>query len=133
MNNSKNLKIYYAHHILKYYTPIENYEKNIIKHEFDCNVHTLINPSDIEFFTNSENEIMKKCLQYVSESDIIVFSTYSGIVGKGVYQEINHAIELNKEIFVIEGDKLIICENRKIKWKLTNNNNKFYAVLEQYR
>lgn len=83
------MKIYYAHHIWKYGTKIEEYELNLIKKTFPN--ATIFNPSIDINQTGNEELIMKRCLDEVSKSDMVVFSSMNGCIGFGVFQEINCA------------------------------------------
>ena len=50
-------KIYYAHHLWKYNTPIEEYELNVINRYFPY--HTIINPNGHIEQGIEESKIMK--------------------------------------------------------------------------
>ena len=81
--------VYYAHHLWKYNTPIEEYEIGLIIKAFP-NV-AIINPNtDIEQ-GREEAKIMCDCLSAVSKCDAVVFSDLDGAVGKGVYEEVGNA------------------------------------------
>ena len=83
------MKIYYAHHLWKYNTLIEEYEIELIREAFPD--ATVINPNtDIELGQDEET-IMRKCITSVKSCDAIVFSSLSGVIGKGVFDEISNA------------------------------------------
>lgn len=102
---NRRLKIYYAHHQWKYGTKIEDYEMDIIKAYFPN--AWIFNPSTgLSIEGRTEDDIMKECLERVRRSDIVVFSSVDGVVGKGVYQEVEEA-EINyKPVFYIHRDTL---------------------------
>lgn len=99
------LQIYYAHHQWKYDTKIEEYEMNLINAYFPKSC--IFNPSsDLTIKGRTEKDIMKECLKRVRQSDIIVFSSVDGCVGKGVYQEVKEAYKNYKPVFYIYKDML---------------------------
>ena len=99
------LKIYYAHHQWKYGTKIEDYEMDIIKAYFPN--AWIFNPSEgLSTEGRTEEDIMKECLERVRRSDIVVFSSVDGVVGKGVYQEVKEAHINYKPVFYIHRDRL---------------------------
>ena len=82
------MKIYYAHHIWKYGTPIEVFEMSVIKNGFDFeDEFEIVNPRDVLSQDISEGEIMKQALLVIDQCDALVFSTISGMVGHGVFNE----------------------------------------------
>lgn len=98
------MKIYYAHHIWKYGTEIEKYELNLIKKIFPNS--DIFNPSiDIDQ-TKSEDEIMEDCFDAVSESDIVIFSSMNGCIGRGVFREIRFAYQNNIKVGYLFADKI---------------------------
>jgi hypothetical protein len=96
--------VYYAHHQWKYGTKVEEYELNLIKRYFPN--ATIFNPSTDIKTIGSEQEIMKECLETVDNSDIIVFSSMDGVIGKGVYTEVMEAKKKGKLILYINQDEL---------------------------
>lgn len=99
------LQIYYAHHQWKYDTKIEEYEMNLINAYFPNSC--IFNPSsDLIVEDRTEKDIMKECLKQVRQSDIIVFSSVDGCVGKGVYHEVKEAYKNYKPVFYIYKDTL---------------------------
>lgn len=100
------MNIYYAHHQWKYGTKIEEYEIDvIIKHFSDSNI---FNPSvDLKrTIDDGEEAIMHECLETVRNSDILVFSSMDGIVGYGVYHEVEEARRNDIGVFYIYQNKL---------------------------
>ena len=101
------MKIYYAHSRMKYNTMIERYEFALIRKKFpDAEI---INPNGTVDQTLPEGDIMQECYKLIDECNILVFSSISGVIGKGVYREIKRA----KKIFYINDNtvnKLISCE-----------------------
>ncbi len=92
-------KIYYAHHIWKYGTDIEKYEVEIIKSEFL--EYNIFNPSTDIPQSIPMSDIIDKCLEQVSKSSMLIFSSVNGCIGKGVYREIEKALEFNVPVFYI--------------------------------
>lgn len=101
--------IYYAHHQCKYGTQIEQYELDLIKRYFPDD--KIFNPcTDIETDVNlGEEAIMKECLETVRNSDIFVFSSMDGVVGTGVFHEVQEARKHGKFIYYIFHNKLYSC------------------------
>lgn len=98
---SEVLTVYYAHHLWKYNTPIEDYEIRLIHRAFPN--AKIINPNtDIEQ-GREEAEIMRDCLSTVSKCDIVVFSDMDGVVGKGAYEEVEKA----KHVYWIHNDTVL--------------------------
>lgn len=90
------LKIYYAHHIWKYGTKIEEYELELIKKTFPN--AEIFNPSTDINQTENEEFIMKRCLEEVKQSDMVIFSSMNGCIGLGVSQEIDCAYRNNIKV-----------------------------------
>jgi len=99
--------IYYAHHQWKYGTKTEEYELNLIKRFFP---HAKIfNPATD--FGNSfkdldEESIMKKCIDAMNKSDIVIFSSMDGAIGAGCYEEVMTARAAGKLVLYIYQNKL---------------------------
>lgn len=109
------MKIYYAHHRWKYGTEIEIYEQNLIKATFQEAM--VINPfkdvSAISYWLDKDTAyhpddrfVMDQCLTKVASSDILVFSSVDGVIGRGVYEEILKAEILGKPVYYIYQDEL---------------------------
>lgn len=73
----------------------------------------------------SEDDIMKICLNSIDNCDVLIFSSMNGVIGRGIYQEIERMKFLNKPIYYIHNNKLydfvgsyinieIIIENENI-------------------
>lgn len=83
------MKIYYAHHLWKYGTEIEAWELDLIRQRFPgCEI---VNPNGAIEQGRPVEDIMADCLQKVRECDALVFSSLSGVIGKGVYNEVKIA------------------------------------------
>lgn len=122
------MKIYYAHHIWKYNTEIEKYEIDLIHKHFGN--ATIVNPNGMIDQSLSEEEIIDTCLGIVRECDITVFSSVGGVIGHGVYQEVNEAINNGKPVYYIENNKLA---KKGMLWCsiITDSNSKrIYAKLK---
>ena len=103
--------IYYAHHQWKYGTQIEQYELDLIKRYFPDSV--VFNPAT-ELLTDpalGEEAIMKECLDRVRNSDIIIFSSMDGVIGTGVYHELEEARKNGKFIYYIYHNALFSTFN----------------------
>lgn len=98
--------IYYAHHQWKYNTPEENYELDLIRRYFPN--ATIFNPSvDLKHTAaDSEEVIIKECLETIRNSDILIFSSLDGCVGTGVYHEVTEALNNGKIVYYIFHDEL---------------------------
>lgn len=122
------MKIYYAHHMWKYDTNIEKFELDLIKAKFKND--TIINPNgDIDFspFNGDIEEEMEECYRIVEKCDAVVFSSLSGVVGRGVVGEVNKAIELGKNLYYLENDTIKKVET--LNFKLTNRSNSLFATV----
>lgn len=105
--------IYYAHHQWKYGTQIEQYELDLIKRYFPDSV--VFNPAT-ELLTDpalGEEAIMKECLDRVRDSDIIIFSSMDGVVGTGVYHELEEARKNGKFVYYIFRNGLHLSSNSR--------------------
>jgi len=93
-------KVYYAHHIYKYGTLVEEYEMNLIRRYYpDAEI---INPATaVNQDLQSEADIMGQCFDLVDQSDFLIFSSMDGVVGKGVYDEIHRAAATQTPIYYI--------------------------------
>ena len=80
------MKIYYAHHVWKYDTPIENFEIKCIERQFKDAV--IVNPRTTIPQDQPENVILDYAYKALDDCEAIVFSTFSGMIGHGVFNEI---------------------------------------------
>ena len=98
--------IYYAHHQYKYKSIEEAYELDLIRRYFPQ--AKIFNPStDLKSnLLGDETIIMRECLETVKTSDILIFSSMNGVVGTGVYHEVEEAQKANKIVFYIFHDQL---------------------------
>jgi len=98
-------QIYYAHSMNIYRKKQEKRELKLIKKVFP--EADIINPAKYEkkWKDSSGKEIMKKCLDLLSKSDIVVFSALEldngHFVGRGVFIEVKFAEELGKEVYFL--------------------------------
>ena len=101
--------IYYAHHQWKYGTQVEQYELDLIKRYFPND--KIFNPCmDVKTDASlGEEAIMKECLETIRNSDILVFSSMDGVVGTGVFHEVQEARKHEKFIYYIFHNKLYSC------------------------
>ena len=91
------MKIYYAHHLWKYGTEIEAWELDLIRQHFPG--WEIVNPNGAIEQGRPSEDIMADCLQKVRECGALVFSSLSGVIGKGVYLELMEADRLSLPIY----------------------------------
>ena len=100
------MRIYYAHHQWKYGTAIEKYEIGLIQSVFGKDAD-IINPARFPFlWIETEEDMMRKCLDEVILSDILVFSSMDGVIGKGVYTEIETAADFGRGVYYIDQNSI---------------------------
>ena len=92
-------KLYYAHHTFKYNTKEEKQEIELIEKKFPN--FLIINPNGWIYQDNSEQAIMNPCYHFVKMSDILVFSSLNTIIGRGVHEEVQLALEENKDVYYL--------------------------------
>lgn len=98
--------VYYAHHQWKYGTKIEQYELEVIDRYFP---HAeVFNPSTDLLTKDCGDEaiIMEECLDVVDDSDILVFSSMDGMIGIGVFTEVEAALKAGKLVLYLTKDVL---------------------------
>lgn len=99
-------RIYYAHSMQIYRSKQEKKETKIIKKIFPK--AEIINPAKYEkkWKKFSGKEVMAKCLDLISKSDIVIFSAIEqdnkDFVGRGVYVEVKFAQEIEKDIYFLK-------------------------------
>lgn len=121
------MKIFYSHHLYKYFTQIETYETELIKRNFpDAEI---INPNlDLGIpIAMDEEEAMKICLAAVEKCDAVVFSSLSGVIGKGVYDEVNFAFAHDIPVYYISENKVQLLKD--INYEILNEKRRIYAVV----
>ena len=106
------MKIYYAHSQWEYGTPLEDYNLQIIRSAFPS--AEIYNPSKFVDEIASEGEIMLSCFEKIEQSYLVVFSTLSGVVGRGVTQELLFAESAGKPIYQIYDGKVHLQQEVKI-------------------
>lgn len=125
------MKIYYAHHIWKYGTPIETFEMSVIKNEFDFeDGFEIVNPKDALPQNIPESEIMKQTFAMIDQCDAVVFSTVSGVIGHGVFDEVMYALNKGIQVFCLMGDDCYLVEDKDIfKDVIFQGDNRVYALV----
>lgn len=124
----KEYSIYYAHHRWKYNTKIEEYELNLIREYFPNS--TIFNPSeDLDVEGRTEEDIMKDCLERVRDSDIVIFSSMDGVIGKGVYEELKEAYKTDKLILYILYDHMVAADFNILAMNDSSNGDRTYAIV----
>ena len=74
---------------------------------------------------------MIECLDAILQDDVtaLVFSSMSGVVGRGVFEEVNQALKLSKPVYYIYNNDLQKCYN--LEFEIINENRRVYAVVKQ--
>ena len=85
--------------MFKYNTKEEKQEIELIEKKFPN--FLIINPNGWIYQDNSEQAIMNQCYHFVKMSDILVFSSLNTIIGRGVYEEVQLALEENKDVYYL--------------------------------
>lgn len=98
-------KIYYAHHQWKYNTDEEQKEIQQINENLEG---FIVNPNGWVYENGNEEYCMGQCFHFIKMCDVLVFSTIeNGIMGKGVYSEIKHALDNEKTVFYLNNKGLL--------------------------
>ncbi len=121
------MKVYYAHHIWKYDTPIEEYELDCIKGCFED--AEIINPRTALPQGKSESEILKAAYEAIKDCDALVFSTVSGMIGHGVFNEIVVALNSGVELYQLEGNDCYKISDADLKDIIFSGDNRVYALV----
>lgn len=83
-------RVYYAHHQWKYRTKVEEFEIEMIRTSFPK--MSIFNPAtDLKTDGLSKDEISRQHLKEIDDSDLVVFTTLDGYIGKDMLSEIRHA------------------------------------------
>lgn len=128
------MKIFYSHHCYKYGTPIEDYEIELIRDGMKESDLTVINPRISLPQDAPESVIMETAFNTIKDCDALVFSTVSGMIGHGVFDEVVFALNNGISVYeiygndIIEIDSILEFENR-ICSLIFNGDNRRYAVL----
>ena len=85
--------------MFKYNTKEEKQEIELIEKKFPN--FLIINPNEWICQDNSEQAIMNQCYHFVKMSDVLVFSSLNTIIGRGVYEEVQLALEKNKDVYYL--------------------------------
>ncbi len=121
--------VYYAHHLYKYNTKVEEYELEVIKKRLPT--LEIINSNGDVFHEDlsDENNIIDKCFDAIAKPGVIalVFSSVGGVVSKNVYDEVFKAKELNRIIYYLDKNILTLCN--KLEFKIINESNLVYAII----
>ena len=117
------MKAYYAHSIFKYNTDVEKYEISLIP-------YSVVNPNGCVNQTLSEAEIMHECFNLIDECDVLVFSSLDGVIGKGVADEIKHALINGKQVFYIFNNMLNKINEINIHPIQSSSSRRIYATFE---
>lgn len=121
------MKIYYAHHIWKYGTPIEDYELECIKKKFDS--AEIINPRTSLPQDKPESVILQSAYNTIKDCDALVFSTVSGMVGHGVFNEIAVAVNSGIEVYQLHGNACYRIDDASLKSIIFAGDNRVYVLL----
>jgi len=132
------MNIFYSHHTWKYGTPIELYEMAKIMSYFDVNNQddfTIINPSKALNQEQPESDIMKDAFRLIESCDVLVFSTVSGMIGHGVFNEVVYALNCGKRVYQLYGTDFYEIESIGsfmeywVKDIIFKGNNREYATI----
>ena len=96
-------KIYYAHSLCKYSTRTEKAEIRQIRRLLHCKV---VNPREAVSNAGGGSKAMADCLELVRKMPGLVFSEYTGYIGRGVYAEVALARELGKPVWLLRDRRL---------------------------
>ena len=123
--------IYYAHHQWKYDTEIEESELDIIREKLPN--YEIINPNKYFYFSEdmTEEEIMNICLKTVRDCEALVFSSLSGVIGRGVFGEVSLAIELGKDVYYLHEDDMVEVESVCFR-PCKKRSNRTYMVVDHF-
>lgn len=121
------MKIYYAHHVWKYGTPIEDYELECIKKKFDS--AEIINPRTSLPQDRPESVILQSAYETIKGCDALVFSTVSGMIGHGVFNEIAVAVNSGIQLYQLEGNSCYHIDDAKLKDIIFCGDNRVYALI----
>ena len=121
------MKIYYAHHIWKYGTPIEDYEIECIKKKFDS--AEIINPRTSLPQDRPESVILQSAYDTIKGCDALVFSTVSGMISHRVFNEIAVAVNSGIQLYQFEGNNCYRIDDAKLKDIIFCGDNRVYALI----
>ena len=127
------MKLYYAHHVWKYDTPMENFEIQCIERQFKDAV--IVNPRTTIPQNQPESVILDYAYKALDDCDAIVFSTFSGMIGHGVFNEIIYAFNAGKKVYQLDGIHCIEIESytefieNGLRDFIFRGDNRMYAVV----
>ena len=99
-----------------YNTKIEKKEFDAIYDKFQNENIYIINPATWIAQNMNGHDAMQQCFKFIDISDCIVFTTLEdGIIGKGVYEEINYALENKKRVFILKNNIITRFLNNDFK------------------
>ena len=124
ITNEKSLGIYFAHPITTYFSKQAHEALNAIENKFPS--ANILNPAKLR------SQEMSFYLTLVESANIIIFMTNPRLrVGKGVFDEIQHAKSLKKEIYFYHPLKKQFYSVFTIK-KLKESNWEKYAMIMKW-
>lgn len=127
------MKLYYAHHVWKYNTPMEHFEIQCIEQQFNDAV--IVNPRTTIPQDQPESIILDYAYKALNDCDAIVFSTFSGMIGHGVFNEIIYAFNAGKKVYHLHGMTCYEVEdfeffmNEVFRDFIFRGDNRMYAIL----
>jgi hypothetical protein len=91
--------VYYVHSLRKYDTIEEQEEIQLMEKKFEA----IYNPNNSHIKRLRGEAAMKECYRVIRHEQVdgLVFSTYKGHIGRGVYEEIYTAIRANKCVYYL--------------------------------
>ncbi len=88
---------------------------SVIKNGFDFeDGFEIVNPKDALPQSIPESEIMKQAFAMIDQCDVVVFSTVSGVIGHGVFDEVMYALNKGIQVFCLMGDDCYLVEDKDI-------------------
>jgi len=101
-------RIYFAHPIITYYSRLEYKALEAIKRKYP--------KSEIDNPSKYPSNKMSFYLERVRIADCIIFmANHRGFIGKGVFDEINYAEKLNKEVLYYNFERNLFTYHFKIQ------------------
>lgn len=129
------MKIFYSHHCWKYGTKIEEWELSLIASAFSTvDDLTIINPRISLPQDAPESVIMETAFETINTCDVLIFSTVSGMIGHGVFDEVLFALNHGIDVYEIVGNELRAVDNvfefmNNIEKFIFDGDNRKYAIM----
>ena len=130
----KPMRIFYSHHCWKYNTPMEEFEMELIRDGTPVDDVVVVNPRVSLPQGAPESVILEAAYELIKSCDALVFSTVSGVIGHGVFNEVLCALNNKKPVYEIIGTEIYEIAstyhfNSLISQFIFDGDNRKYAVL----